>query len=92
VKRNLVLVAAPFLVAVGLGAVLAIGGSSNPAFGQTPTPIQHVVVFYQENHTFDNIFGAFCNSTTPPRCNGATTGTLSNGTKIALKGGPRQSG
>ncbi len=48
------------------------------------TPIQHVVVIYQENHSFDNVLGAFCQATVPPRCDGATTGTLPDGTTIPL--------
>jgi phospholipase C len=32
------------------------------------TPIQHVIVLYQENHTFDNVFGYWCDQT--GRCDG----------------------
>jgi phospholipase C len=43
--------------------------AATPTF---PTKIQHVVVIYQENHTFDNVLGAWCNTFSPPRCNGYT--------------------
>ncbi len=46
------------------------------------SPIKHVVVFFQENHSFDNVLGRFCVSTN--RCDGATTGGLANGHTIAL--------
>src|ERR1700747_1730167 len=29
--------------------------------GQRTTPIQHIIVIMQENHAFDNMFGAFPN-------------------------------
>jgi phospholipase C len=50
------------------------------------TPIQHVVIIYLENHTFDNLLGDFCviNS----RCNGQLTGTVSSGQVIPLSQGP----
>ncbi len=38
-----------------------------------PTPIRYVVVLVKENHTFDNIFGAF------PGANGTMTAALSDG-------------
>ena len=46
------------------------------AHAASPSPIQHVVVMMQENHTFDNLFGHF------PRVNG-----LSNTTTLPLKKG-----
>ena len=42
-------------------------------------PITHVVIIYQENHSFDNVLGAWCVQTA--RCNGATTAQVFNGTK-----------
>jgi phospholipase C len=45
----------------------------------TPTaPISHVVIIYQENHSFDNVLGAWCVQTA--RCDGATTAKVFNGT------------
>jgi len=45
----------------------------------TPTaPIGHVVIIYQENHSFDNVLGLWCVQTA--RCDGATTAKVFNGT------------
>jgi phospholipase C len=54
-----------------------LGAAVTPA-----SPIKHVVVLYQENHSFDNVLGQFCASS--QRCDGATTGKLANGTVIPL--------
>ncbi len=44
------------------------------------TPIQHVVVIYQENHTFDDVLGAVCQTRSNP-CNGyAGPVTFADGT------------
>lgn len=45
-------------------------------------PIRHIVVIYQENHSFDNLFGVLC--VIDQRCDGAESGQLANGTTIAL--------
>ena len=45
----------------------------------TPTaPISHVVIIYQENHSFDNVLGLWCVQTA--RCDGSTTAKVFNGT------------
>jgi phospholipase C len=50
----------PLLIAAALGLV-----SARPVQGQSPadpepnTPIRHVIVLMQENHTFDNYFGTY---------------------------------
>jgi phospholipase C len=51
-----------------------------------PSPIQHVVVIEQENHSFDNVLGSLCvqatagqNSHAP--CDGTTTGLIKSGHK-----------
>jgi phospholipase C len=59
-------------------------GSPPSAYGLTANPIKHVVVIFQETHTFDSMLGGLCRSTTPPRCNGAVTGTTSSGRVIRL--------
>jgi outer membrane protein assembly factor BamB/phospholipase C len=46
------------------------------------TPIRHVVVIYQENHSFDDTLGFLC--VQDQRCDGATSGTLPDGSTIAL--------
>ena len=50
------IIAAVFLGVVQIGQVEAApGNAGNPA----KTPIQHLVVLMQENHTFDNYFGTY---------------------------------
>ena len=46
------------------------------------TPIRHIVVILQENHSFDNLLGAFC--VQKQRCNGAASGRLYGGARIQL--------
>jgi phospholipase C len=46
------------------------------------SPIKHVVILYQENHTFDNVLGKICGAKLP--CDAATTGQLPDGTSIPL--------
>jgi phospholipase C len=50
------------------------------------TPIQHVVILYQENHSFDNVLGRLCAQT--GRCDGTTEGTLPDGSSIPLRRSP----
>jgi phospholipase C len=45
------------LLAVGTAADAAEGG--DPAAGRTATPIQHLVVIFQENVSFDHYFGTY---------------------------------
>jgi phospholipase C len=56
----------------------------SPSTSTTPiTPIQHIVVLMQENHTFDNELGYWCNAN-PGRCTGMPAAvTLSDGTTLA---------
>jgi phospholipase C len=72
---------------IALVAILVSGGSSG--YGQvvgqralTSSPIKHVVVFYQENHSFNNVLGAWCVQT--GRCSGTTTGVTSTGATIPI--------
>ncbi len=74
-------------VAAVPGALVCVIASSllaSPAPSGHPddVPIQHVVVIYQENHSFDNVLGRFCVQTA--RCNGATEGTIHDGSQIPL--------
>ncbi|MFL5766331.1 MAG: alkaline phosphatase family protein, partial [Actinomycetota bacterium] len=68
--------------------------ASDPTDADTPTgfstPIQHVVVIDQENHSFDNVLGGLCADiasaeiTGHQACDGATSGTISTGETIPL--------
>ena len=70
------------LVAALVITVAPMGASpAGPARAATG-PIQHVVVIYQENHSFDNILGRWCVQS--GRCDGVTTGRLHDGTTIPL--------
>ncbi|MHB8490554.1 MAG: alkaline phosphatase family protein [Candidatus Dormibacteria bacterium] len=61
--------------------------SPSPSPGNTP--IKHIVLFFQENHSFDNVLGALCAANTRATpCDGATTGLLPNGTTIPLSQTP----
>lgn len=74
-KRKL----APLAVLLAGGAA-ALGASSPSA---PTTPIQHVVILMQENHSFANVLGFWCNQSTPPRCTGMPASvTLSDGTTV----------
>ena len=56
------------------------------------TPIEHVVVIYQENHSFDNVFGVLCtqNATAATRqpCDGTMAGQLYGGAPYDLTRAP----
>jgi len=71
--------------ACAAGAVALAGflpGST--ATAQPVTPIQHVVVIYLENHSFDNVFGFWCD-VNPRRCPDGgmpSSVTLSNGAVV----------
>ncbi|MGH2966843.1 MAG: alkaline phosphatase family protein [Solirubrobacterales bacterium] len=66
---------------VGLPAILVasfgLGVADAPA---RATPIKHVVVVYQENHSFDNVLGRLCLRT--GRCSGSRTGYLPDDQEI----------
>src|SRR5436305_689134 len=84
-----------------VAAVIALHGSTAATATAPPTrvgdalisPIQHIVVIYQENHSFDNVLGKLCagvkagTSVRPgldQGCNGVTSGKLPTGKSIAL--------
>ena len=48
--------------------------------------IRHVVVVYQENHSFDNVLGRFCVRT--GRCDGTRSAPLPGGSRIRLPTSP----
>src|SRR5271154_728161 len=39
--------------------------ANNKGFGETETPIKHLVVIFQENISFDHYFGTYPNATNP---------------------------
>jgi phospholipase C len=49
------------VVALIVASLVAGGSHGKPA--RASTPIQHVIVLYQENHSFDNVLGNWCAST-----------------------------
>ncbi len=50
-----------------------------------PNVIKHVVVIYQENHTFDETLGRVCQAKIKP-CDGHTGAvTLKNGTTVSMR-------
>lgn len=66
-------------------SVTTSGGTavSGSAFTVTfPTPIRHVVVIDQENHSFDNVLGKLC--VLDGRCDGSTTGKTLSGQTVPL--------
>jgi len=78
---------------VSLGAVTPSGSparaSIEPSARVGPSsPIKHVVVIVQENHSFDEVLGALCLSQRMPngsaRCSALATGKLPNGSSIPL--------
>jgi phospholipase C len=50
--------------------------------------IKHVVIIFQENHSFDNLLGLFCVQHRDRHCNGRTYGKVSTGQTIHLRHGP----
>ena len=77
-----------------LGAVLVCGSMAAAQQAPAATPglgdgkIQHVVLIYQENHSFDETLGYVCKLRATP-CDGFTgTVTLSDGTPFRMKVSP----
>jgi phospholipase C len=74
----------PLAAACAASAVALAGLISSTATAQPVTPIQHVVVIYLENHSFDNVFGFWCDAN-PGRCPDGgmpSSVTLSNGAVV----------
>jgi phospholipase C len=57
-----------------------------PAGQPASWPIDHVVIIYLENHTFNDVLGSLC--VQDSRCLGQTTGVLHDGTTIPLANAP----
>ena len=75
-------------IAITAGVLLATFVPATPSATAAATvispssPIKHVVIMYQENHTFDNVLGPLC--VADNRCDGAINATLSTGSTYAL--------
>ena len=76
-------------LALGLvGGVVAVSASSARAARTGPTgpedlsQIQHIVVLYMENHSFDNVLGRLCYQ--DQRCDGAISGKTHKGETVPL--------
>lgn len=68
-------------------AACALAVSSSPRSSAAPrftTPIHHVVVIYQENHSFDNVLGQLCIVDARSGCDAASSGQLIDGSTVAL--------
>jgi phospholipase C len=66
------------------GCSAASGSHSVPPSPPINGPIKHVVFLIKENRSFDNYFGTF------PGANGATSGDISNGSRVLLGHTPDQ--
>jgi phospholipase C len=98
------LVACAIAAAVGTGAealtAFASDATARPALAASQngsdapaatTPIQHVVIIYQENHSFDNVMSQFCAQNPGRQCTGPTIGdsvTLADGTNVTVGSEP----
>ena len=51
-------------------------------------PIEHVVIVYQENHSYDNVLGLWCARHPRRHCDGATSGKTSTGKVVHLSHTP----
>ncbi len=80
---------------VGVGA---IAGAAAPVTTQmTSSPIQHVIVILEENHSFDNVLGKLCAEVSSGQiirpgkdasCDGATRGNTNTGQVVKLASAP----
>src|SRR5436190_8983235 len=70
------------LAALAVLLVLAAVASAHERHGR----IRHVVVIYQENHSFDNVLGRYCVKS--GRCDGTRVGRLQDGSQIRLATSP----
>jgi len=89
--RNGICVLAILAIAAAAGA-LAPGGRA-----RADIPISHVVILFQENHSFDNVFGRFCTEVASGQldrvgpdmgCNGVVTGKDNTGRSVPLAPAP----
>ena len=84
------------LVALAVTTALSTGGvAAENGYAKTRTPIKHLVVIFQENHSFDNYFATYPNAANPkgqpefvatddtPTVNGLTAGLLTDNPNVA---------
>jgi phospholipase C len=91
VLRTIALLAATVCVAV-LASTAAAGSGDQPSVrgGRTATPIQHLVVIFQENVSFDHYFATYPNATNPggePRFRAARDTPDVDGLGTSFQGG-----
>jgi Phosphoesterase family len=77
---------AVYLLAAGAAPSSGLPVALHPQTRAVASPIQHVVVIFQENHTFDEVLGQIC--IRDSRCNSTTTGKISTGQVIPLHAAP----
>jgi phospholipase C len=83
-RRTLGLVAAAALVISGAGVAASTGGVA--VASAAATPIQHVVVIYNENHSFDNVLAHYCEQHPKQQCDGASGAVASpSGARYAIQ-------
>jgi phospholipase C len=93
-RLGILVACAALLLVVGMTVRASHGasrvGGVSDGTGVRSSPIKHVVILYQENHSFDNVLGRFCVS--PPDghqpCDGATSGLTHSGKRIPLRRQP----
>lgn len=86
---------------IGVAAVLAVAATAGAVFpggrARADVPIRHVVILFQENHSFDNVFGRFCTEVAGHQlsragldmsCDGAVTGKNNKGKTVPLSPAP----
>jgi phospholipase C len=70
-----------------LGLALAVAGGTSLRFttsGGAASPIEHVVVILQENHSFDNVLGQLCIKDAREKCSAVSSGKNEKGETIPL--------
>jgi len=90
VRVRMAWLALPAAALVGTLGVGGGGGRVADAALPVPSPITHIVVIYQENHSFDEVLGKLCQEQVNGhnRCDGSTTARLSTGATYALTKSP----
>jgi len=90
-RRRLVFAAVVMavLASVGAGALTLQASSASSAPEPVSPTIKHVVIIYQENHSFDDVLGKLCASfkgrnAVHSACDGATSGQVSDGSTVQL--------